>query len=112
MSPLRPRWALGEGLDRDVAALRFELLGLWASGSRIVLSLDERCRWPRAAGFLAYLAPTGAFLLLEEDGGRELHVPLPYVLSVRRPHFSEPGDGLASRRARVPIILEGQLALW
>lgn len=71
------------------SAAAWELRSAWATGRRVSLRL-EGADEERVAGRVTSVSATDAFVLVE-DGG-EIHVPLSRVLSVRRPHFSEPRD--------------------
>jgi hypothetical protein len=68
--------------------MAWELRGAWATGARVALSLDHRCRWRRVEGHVRAVSATGASVTV--NGWR---VPLEAVLAVHKP--SRLGDSTA-----------------
>lgn len=99
------------------SAAAWALRGAWGGRWPVVLRLDERAVLPRVSGYVEHVAGSGAYVLIEELDGEQIHVPCAYVLAVRRPHFHEPGDRRAlsapDRGTRETVLdrFPGQLSL-
>lgn len=99
------------------SAAAWSLRAAWGGRWPVVVRLDERAVLPRVSGYVEHVAASGAFVLLEELDGEPIHVPCAHVLSVRRPHFHEPGDRRAlaapDRGPRETVLdtFPGQLSL-
>lgn len=87
----------------------WDLRGAMAGRWEVVVRLDG-ADLERIRGTVEKVAVTGAFAMLKPAGEEELiHVPCVAILSVRRPHFSEPLDQV--RRPKGRPRFPGQLEL-
>lgn len=75
-------------------AVAWELRGAWIRGGRVSVALDTTvCIVARVSGRVVYVAPTGAYAEVRERMGEEpWRFSCVDVLSLRKPHFSEPLD--------------------
>lgn len=95
-------------LARRESAAAWELRAAWATGRVVSLRL-EGADEERVAGVVTSVSATDAFVLM---GDERIHVPLNRVLSVRRPHFSEPADErFPEARPEMAPDVPGQLRL-
>jgi hypothetical protein len=75
------------------SAAAWELRTAWASRRVIVILLDPAvAAFTRLAGWVERVSPTDALAVLETLDGERVDVPCSAVLSLRRPHFTEPED--------------------
>lgn len=103
-------WAPAGEVYRDEQAFAWELRGYWAR--RTVISVRLQADVERARGRVAYVSPTGAFALLSGPEDEPLHVPCARILSIRRPHFTEPVDRPPPRRKPIELPPADQLPLF
>jgi hypothetical protein len=50
---------------------------------RVTLTLQDHRRRPRISGWVAYVATSGAYVLLDDGGEDPLHVPTDIIRAVR-----------------------------
>lgn len=81
MARNRPRCKAVERSEQQIA---WELRGRWISGTRVVLTLTDRCLVQRIEGTVSYVSVTGAYAVV--DGW---HVPCVEILGITSPHFSQ-----------------------
>lgn len=100
-------------LYRDRAAIGSELLGAWAAGRRVCLRLDAAGNDQTLVGYLSYVAPSGAFVHIDDKGDEPIHVPVFHVLSVRYAHFHSEDlvEGPRPPGPRIDDPFPGQLSL-
>lgn len=99
---------MGSDLVRPVSAVMWELRGAWASGRRVVLSLDSRCVVRRVEGWVRGVAATDAFVRIQG-----WHVPGDAILAVHHP--SRLGDSTARGgdwHGPVRRVAPQETALW
>jgi len=100
---------MGSALVRQPASMAWELRAAWAVGTRIALSLDERCRSPRMEGHIQSVSPTGAFVVMAST-----HVPVEAILAVHRPSRlgdSDHAQGKAWRGRRRLVAPQSEVLL-
>lgn len=90
-------------LVRPVSALVWELRAAWASGRRVALSLDPRCKPERIEGWIDRVAASGAFVI-----AAGWHVPTERILAIHHPSrlgdsTIEDGERWNGRARRVEV---------
>jgi hypothetical protein len=94
-------------LIRPVASTMWELRAAWASGRRVVVSLDARCVVARIEGWVRGVSATDAWVRVQ--GWR---VPADAILAVHHP--SRLGDSTARSAWHGPVrrVLPQEETLW
>lgn len=91
-------------------AYAWELRTAWALGREVILVL-EGTLLPRVRGFVARVATSGAFVMMDDGLGEPIHVPCRCILAIRSPHFHE-GDAPRDRPRPARETFPGQLPLF
>jgi hypothetical protein len=72
--------------ERRREAVLFQLREVWwgrrGCGRRVTLALQRGRKRPLVSGRIAYVATSGAFVLVDDGGDEPLHVPLDVIRSV------------------------------
>lgn len=84
-------------------AAAWDLRTAWALRRAVVLLLDpDLAQDVRLAGWVAHVQATNGAATLETIEGETVLIPCSVILSVRVPHFHEPGDAALAGAPRRP----------